>query len=72
MLYQAFSHYPSLKRVRVVRDKKTNKSKGYGFVSLTKLDDYLKAMKEMDGKYVGIRPIKLRKSNWKDRQVLKK
>jgi hypothetical protein len=24
-------------------------------------------MKEMDGKYVGNRPIKLRKSNWKDR-----
>ena len=25
-------------------------------------------MREMDGKYVGNRPIKLRKSNWKDRQ----
>ena len=23
----------------------------------------------MDGKYVGSRPIKLRKSNWKDRNV---
>lgn len=26
-------------------------------------------MKEMDGKYVGNRPIKLRKSNWKDRNA---
>jgi len=26
-------------------------------------------MKEMDGKYVGNRPIKLRKSNWKDRNL---
>ena len=25
--------------------------------------------KEMDGKYVGSRPIKLRKSNWKDRNL---
>ena len=24
---------------------------------------------EMDGKYVGSRPIKLRKSNWKDRNI---
>lgn len=24
-------------------------------------------MREMDGKYVGNRPIKLRKSSWKDR-----
>ena len=23
----------------------------------------------MDGKYVGSRPIKLRKSNWKDRNI---
>jgi hypothetical protein len=26
-------------------------------------------MREMNGKYVGNRPIKLRKSSWKDRQV---
>ena len=26
-------------------------------------------MREMDGKYVGNRPIKLRKSNWKDRNI---
>lgn len=32
-------------------------------------------MKEINGKYIGSRPIKLRKSNWKDRnadQVRKK
>jgi hypothetical protein len=26
-------------------------------------------MREMNGKYVGNRPIKLRKSNWKDRNL---
>nr|CAG8586301.1 14509_t:CDS:2 [Entrophospora candida] len=30
-------------------------------------DEFVKAWKEMNGKYVGNRPIKLRKSNWKDR-----
>ncbi|RCN36780.1 hypothetical protein ANCCAN_17338 [Ancylostoma caninum] len=61
-------------RPRVVRDSRSNKSKGYGFVSFGESDDYVRAMREMDGKYVGNRPIKLRKSNWKDRnlEVVKK
>ena len=29
----------------------------------------MRAMREMDGKYVGNRPIKLRKSNWKERSL---
>jgi len=32
-------------------------------------EDFIRAMREMNGKYVGNRPIKLRKSNWQDRQV---
>lgn len=51
--------------LQVVRDGKSNKSKGYGFVSFKSQEDYIRAMREMDGKYVGNRPIKLRKSNWK-------
>jgi len=66
-LKQAFLKYPSLLKVRVVHDKKNKKSKGFGFVSLADPNDYLKAIKEMDGVYVGNRPIKLRKSSWKDR-----
>ena len=52
---------------KVVRDKKTEKSRGYGFVSLTDIEDYKKAMKEMQGKYVGNRPIKLTPSKWTDK-----
>ena len=54
-------------KVKVIADKRAKKSKGFGFVSLADPNDYLKAMKEMDGVYVGNRPIKLRKSTWKDR-----
>ena len=77
----------------MVRDKSTNKSRGFGFVSLKDPDDYLKAMKEMNvsgvwglgadagpscshrpphappGKYVGNRPIKCRKSTYKERNI---
>ena len=27
-------------------------------------EDYIRAMREMDGEYVGNRPIKLKKSSW--------
>ncbi|WRX23549.1 RNA recognition motif domain - like 10 [Theobroma cacao] len=53
--------------VKVVRDKRTGKTKGYGFVSFANPSDLAAALKEMNGKYVGNRPIKLRKSNWKER-----
>eukprot|EP00117_Sycon_ciliatum_P022319 scpid91694/ scgid0569/ RNA-binding protein 42; RNA-binding motif protein 42 len=69
VLFRAFSKYPSLKKCKIVRDNRTNKSRGFGFVSFKDPKDYLAAMKEMNGKYVAGRPIKLRKSTWKDRQL---
>eukprot|EP00301_Raphidiophrys_heterophryoidea_P003783 c11694_g2_i3.p1 GENE.c11694_g2_i3~~c11694_g2_i3.p1 ORF type:complete len:112 (-),score=24.48 c11694_g2_i3:310-624(-) len=68
-LAKAFSKYPTFARARVVRDKKTGKTKGYGFVSFLDPQDFVTAMKEMDGKYIANRPVKLRKSSWKDRNV---
>jgi RNA recognition motif. (a.k.a. RRM, RBD, or RNP domain) len=61
-LFKAFSKYPTLVKARVVRDKKTTKSKGFGFVSFSTPDDFLKSWKEMNGKYIGSHPIKLRKA----------
>ncbi|KAJ3318604.1 hypothetical protein HDU76_000788 [Blyttiomyces sp. JEL0837] len=69
LLQRAFSKYPSAVKARVVRDKRTSKTKGYGFVSFKDPNDFVKALREMDGKYVGNRPIKLRKSTWDDRNV---
>lgn len=68
-LSRAFQKYPSFQKAKVLRDKRTGKTKGYGFVSFKSSEDFIKAMREMDGKYVGNRPIKLRKSNWKDRNL---
>ncbi|MCO5578692.1 hypothetical protein L7F22_032536 [Adiantum nelumboides] len=53
--------------LQVVRDKRTGKTKGYGFVSFSTPSDLALALKEMNAKYVGNRPIKLRKSTWKER-----
>ncbi|THU63310.1 hypothetical protein C4D60_Mb01t14430 [Musa balbisiana] len=46
VLSKAFSRFPSFNMARVIRDKRTGKTKG---------------------KYVGNRPIKLRKSTWRER-----
>ncbi|KAL6633957.1 hypothetical protein ACP70R_026628 [Stipagrostis hirtigluma subsp. patula] len=67
VLTKAFSRYPSFNMARVIRDKWTGKTKGYGFVSFANASDLAAALKEMNGKYVGNRPIKLRKSTWKNR-----
>ena len=50
ILTRNFSKYPSFLKAKVVRDKKTNKSKGYGFLSFKDPNDFIKAMREMNGK----------------------
>lgn len=51
VLIRAFSKYPSFVKAKVIRDKRTNKTKGYGFVSFKDPQDFIKAMREMNGKY---------------------
>lgn len=50
LLSKAFRKYPSFQKAKVVRDKRTNKTKGYGFVSFKDPDDFTRALREMDGK----------------------
>lgn len=69
LLAKAFEHYPSYQMSRVIKDKTSGKTRGYGFVSFKDPWDMTKALREMQGKYVGNRPIKVRKSTWQERQV---
>ncbi|GAA5842942.1 hypothetical protein JCM3766R1_005709 [Sporobolomyces carnicolor] len=67
----AFSgpRFPSFVKSKVIRDKYTNKGRGYGFVSYTDPEDFLKAWKEMNGKYVGTRPVTIKKATAGVQQV---
>ncbi|KAL5698554.1 hypothetical protein ACHQM5_029580 [Ranunculus cassubicifolius] len=67
VLSDKFSRFPNFNMARVVRDKRSTKSKGFGFVSFSTACDCATAMKEMNGKFVGSRPVTLRKSTWKER-----
>ena len=69
VLARTFGRYSSFQKAKVVRDKRTNKTKGFGFVSFKDPSDFTRAMREMNGKYVGSRPIKMKKSAWKDRNI---
>ncbi|KAL4784332.1 hypothetical protein BJX76DRAFT_222589 [Aspergillus varians] len=68
-LLKAFSKYTSIQKARVIREKRTQKSKGYGFVSFSDGDDYFKAAREMQGKYIGSHPILLRRATTEIRPV---
>jgi len=72
VLSKAFVKYPSFAKAKVVKDTRTGKTKGYGFVSFLDPTDFAKAMREMDGKYIGNRPAKLRKSDWQKREMVGK
>ncbi|KAF4979033.1 hypothetical protein FZEAL_4708 [Fusarium zealandicum] len=62
-LLKAFSRWRSVQKARVIRDKRTSKSKGYGFVSFSDADDFFQAAKEMNGKYIQSHPVVVRKAN---------
>ncbi|XP_049847861.1 RNA-binding protein 42-like [Schistocerca gregaria] len=69
-LQKAFSKYPTLAKWRVIRDPYQN-TKGFGFVSFLDPHDGVKALKEMNGRYIGQRPCKLTKSNHEERNLYK-
>lgn len=50
LLTRTFNKYTSFNKAKVIRDKRTGKSKGFGFISFKEPGDFIRAMKEMDGK----------------------
>ena len=64
------SQYPTCLRARVIRDKEQN-HKGYGFVSFDDPLESARAMRKMDQTWLGSRPIRVKRSQWKDRNQKK-
>lgn len=56
------SQYPSCSRVLIVKDWKSQKSKGFGFVAFADGREFLRALKEMNGKWIGNRQCIIKKS----------
>ncbi|KAK0729318.1 hypothetical protein B0T21DRAFT_370798 [Apiosordaria backusii] len=61
-LLKAFARWKSVQKAKVIRDKRTTKSKGFGFVSFSDPEDFFQAAKEMNGKYIQSHPVVVRKA----------
>ncbi|KAK5725863.1 hypothetical protein LTR15_004053 [Elasticomyces elasticus] len=70
-LAKAFAAY-GVSKARVVRDKRTTKSKGFGFVSFMDGELGFKAAREMVGKYIGSHPVTIQRSKTDLRPVVHK
>lgn len=60
MLQETFrGRYPSVKGAKVVIDRLTGRSKGYGFVRFSDESEQLRAMSEMNGAFCSTRPMRI-------------
>ncbi|KAL7249166.1 hypothetical protein ACSBR1_011346 [Camellia fascicularis] len=60
MLLETFKpHYPSIKGAKVVTDRMTGRTKGYGFVRFGDESEQVRAMTEMNGVLCSTRPMRI-------------
>ncbi|KAJ1287325.1 hypothetical protein BS78_02G001100 [Paspalum vaginatum] len=60
MLHHLFkARYPSVKGAKVIFDRLTGRSKGYGFVHFGDVNEQMQAMTEMNGAYCSTRPMRI-------------
>jgi len=68
MLSAAFKRYASFEMAKVMKAK-DGKTRGYGFVSLGSAEDGVIALREMQGQYIGSRPVLVKKATVTARTV---
>lgn len=69
LLTSKFSDYRSFNMARVIRNRKTGKSKNYGIVSFQDPMEMVRAMREQQKKYCGTRRMEIRRSRAEDRDL---
>jgi len=65
-LLKAFQPFGSVSDARVMWDQNTGRSRGYGFVAFRDKNDAERAMKEMNGEWLGSRSIRC---NWANQKI---
>lgn len=62
-LGDAFSQYGAVNSVKIIQDRETGRSKGFGFVEFADAGSLAKAISEMNGADLGGRPLKVNAAN---------
>lgn len=64
-LKNLFNEYGSVTSAKVITDRETGKSRGFGFVEMSSDDSAQKAIKELDGKMVDGRAMQVNEARAK-------
>jgi RNA recognition motif-containing protein len=67
MLRQAFERFGNVDEARVIQDRDTGRSRGFGFVTFSDADGAQKAIQGMDGTQLDGRTIKVNEAEEKPR-----
>lgn len=72
MLRDAFEEYGDVDSVKIIMDKMTGRSKGYGFIEMPNDDDALEAIKslndsDLDGRTIVAKKAEPRRENYNNR-----
>jgi len=62
-LRKAFGQYGEVVSVKIIIDKRSGKSKGYGFVEMVSVESADEALKNINGKELAGRNVKVNKAN---------
>ena len=68
-LIEVFQEYGPVESAKVIIDKKTKRSKGYGFVEMANEQDEVAAVEAVNGQEVGGRKVKVSRANPKKEAV---
>ncbi|WP_064000371.1 RNA recognition motif domain-containing protein [Campylobacter iguaniorum] len=65
-LREAFSEFGEVTRAKIVKDKETNRSKGFGFIEMSSDAEAKKAIDGINGKEVGGRALRVNEARPRD------
>jgi RNA recognition motif-containing protein len=65
-LKETFEEYGAVESAKIIIDRMTNRSKGFGFVEMPDDEEAKTAISELDGKEIGGRPLKVNEARPKE------
>jgi len=62
-LYDQFAAFGNVEECKIILDRETGRSRGFGFVTFSEKEDGMRALEEMNGQELDGRPLKVNEAN---------